>query len=431
MNPLALDLNEQLTQSNPVILDMLSDLGKHMFYPKGILSQSAEAKATKYNATIGMATDDNGKLYSDTIYGLYQHLDPDEIFPYAPPQGLETLRALWEEKILKENPDLEQKQISRPIVTNALTHGLSILADLFVNAGDTLLLPVQNWGNYKLIFNTRHGADIQTYSIFDEENRYTTDGFVEALENYNQDKVILLLNYPNNPTGYTPTADQVDVIAKAIKDLADRGTKVITIVDDAYYGLFYEDVYTQSLFSALTQLESENILPVRLDGATKEFFAWGLRVGFITFGINDELTKAVLEAKVKGLIRSNISSGPMPSQSAVQYVLQPEHREAFEADVQRHIDTLRERYEVTKSVVYDEQFKAYWTPYDFNSGYFMAIQVKGVDAEALRKHLIDAYSIGTIALNKTDIRVAFSCIEKDDIPHVFESIAKGIADLQQ
>ncbi|PTH49465.1 aminotransferase class I/II-fold pyridoxal phosphate-dependent enzyme, partial [Staphylococcus capitis] len=133
-----------------------------------------------------------------------------------------------------------------------------------------LLLPVQNWGNYKLIFNTRHGADIQTYSIFDEQNRYTTDGFVEALENYDQDKVILLLNYPNNPTGYTPTADQGDVIGKAIKDLADRGTKVITIVDDAYYGLVYEDVYTQSLFSAVTQLESENILPVRLDGATKE-----------------------------------------------------------------------------------------------------------------------------------------------------------------
>ena len=29
---------------------------KEMFYPKGILSQSAEAKSTKYNATIGMAT---------------------------------------------------------------------------------------------------------------------------------------------------------------------------------------------------------------------------------------------------------------------------------------------------------------------------------------------------------------------------------------
>lgn len=56
MNPLALQLNEQLSEENPVVLDMLSDLGTNMYYPKGILTQSAEAKATKYNATIGMAT---------------------------------------------------------------------------------------------------------------------------------------------------------------------------------------------------------------------------------------------------------------------------------------------------------------------------------------------------------------------------------------
>jgi hypothetical protein len=34
---------------------MLSNLGQSMYYPKGILSQSADAKKTKYNATIGMA----------------------------------------------------------------------------------------------------------------------------------------------------------------------------------------------------------------------------------------------------------------------------------------------------------------------------------------------------------------------------------------
>ena len=60
-------------------------------------------------------------------------------------------------------------------------------------------------------------------------------------------------------------------IVDAIKALADKGTKVIAVVDDAYYGLFYEDVYTQSLFTALTNLNSNAILPVRLDGATKEF----------------------------------------------------------------------------------------------------------------------------------------------------------------
>ncbi len=56
MNPLAQKLNDEIKQSSPEVLDMMSQLGKEMFYPKGILSQSAEAKRTTYNATIGMAT---------------------------------------------------------------------------------------------------------------------------------------------------------------------------------------------------------------------------------------------------------------------------------------------------------------------------------------------------------------------------------------
>ena len=168
MNPLAQNLNEQLKQSNPEIFSMLSDLGQNMFYPKGILSQSAEAKSTKYNATIGMATNDNGKMYANALNQMFNELSPDEIFPYAPPQGIEELRDLWQEKMLKDNPDLTKEVMTRPIVTNALTHGLSLVADLFINSGDTILLPEHNWGNYKLVFNTRHNANIDTYPIFDE-----------------------------------------------------------------------------------------------------------------------------------------------------------------------------------------------------------------------------------------------------------------------
>ena len=60
-SPLAENLNNDLKQSSIEVYEMLSNLGKEMFYPKGILSQSAEAKSTKYNATIGMATNNNGK----------------------------------------------------------------------------------------------------------------------------------------------------------------------------------------------------------------------------------------------------------------------------------------------------------------------------------------------------------------------------------
>lgn len=428
MNPLAQNLNEQLKQSNPEIFSMLSDLGQNMFYPKGILSQSAEAKSTKYNATIGMATNDNGKMYANALNQMFNELSPDEIFPYAPPQGIEELRDLWQEKMLKDNPDLTKEVMTRPIVTNALTHGLSLVADLFINSGDTILLPEHNWGNYKLVFNTRHNANIDTYPIFDENGHYTTKSIVKSLEAYNKDKVVMILNYPNNPTGYTPNNEEVQTIVNAIKSLAEKGTQVVAVIDDAYYGLFYEDVYTQSLFTALTNIQSKNVLPVRLDGATKEFFAWGFRVGFITFGVEDASTKDVLEAKTKGLIRSNISSGPLPSQSAVKHVLK--NNVQFNKEIEQNITTLRERYEVTKTVVYADQYQSHWQAYDFNSGYFMAIKVKDVNPETLRQHLIEKYSIGVIALNETDIRIAFSCVEKDDIPHVFDSIAKAIDDLR-
>ena len=54
----------------------------------------------------------------------------------------------------------------------------------------------------------------------------------------------------------------------------------------------------------------------------------------------------------------------------------------------------------------------------------MAVKVNGVNPEELRTHLINEYSIGIIALNDSDIRIAFSCIEKDDIPHVLNQSQK-------
>ena len=81
-----------------------------------------------------------------------------------------------------------------------------------------------------------------------------TSELVKTLKEYKKDKVIIILNYPNNPTGYTPNKKEVNTIVNAIEELANKGTKVVTVVDDAYYGLFYEEVYQQSIFTALTQV---------------------------------------------------------------------------------------------------------------------------------------------------------------------------------
>ena len=44
MNPIAVELNRIIEKGNPHVYEMLSDVGKKLFFPKGILTQSAEAK---------------------------------------------------------------------------------------------------------------------------------------------------------------------------------------------------------------------------------------------------------------------------------------------------------------------------------------------------------------------------------------------------
>ena len=75
-------------------------------------------------------------------------------------------------------------------------------------------------------------------------------------------------------------------------------------------------------------------------------------------------------------------------------------------------------------------FRSTFDPYPFNSGYFMCVKVKGVDAEKLRVHLLDRHQVGLIATSPTDIRVAFSCLELDQIEPLFEALDQAIRELR-
>ena len=60
----------------------------------------------------------------------------------------------------------------------------------------------------------------------------------------------------------------------------------------------------------------------------------------------------------------------------------------------------------------------------------MCLRLKTVDAEELRLHLLNRYGVGIISLGKTDIRVAFSCVEEENIADLFDIIFQGIKDLE-
>ncbi len=429
MNPLAQQLNETLEAESPNVYDMLSALGKAIYFPKeGILSQSAEAKAKakKFNATIGIAIENGQPMHLKVIQDTLSSYDPKDIYEYAPPAGKPELRSAWRTKMVKENPSLEGKKFSNPVATNALTHGLSIVADLFADVGDAVIIPNKNWENYELTFNIRRGAEIVEYPLYNEDYRFNSAGLREALlAQKDKGKAIVILNFPNNPTGYSPGPQEGDEIVAAIRDAAEAGINVVAVTDDAYFGLFFEDSLHESLFGKLADLHPR-VLAVKVDGATKEEYVWGFRVGFITYANPSDKALAALEQKTMGIIRATISSGPHPSQTFVLRALQSAE---FDEQKAEKYDVMKKRANKVKDLLDSGRYGDVWSYYPFNSGYFMCLKLKGVSAEEVRTRLLDEYGIGTIALGETDLRVAFSCIEEPNLEELFDTIYKAVTEL--
>jgi aspartate/methionine/tyrosine aminotransferase len=421
MNELVKKLNEDLIKNNPNIFHLLSDLGKKLYYPKGILSQGAEAskKATRFNATIGIATENKVPMHFTHIQETLEGYAPEDVYPYAPPSGKMELREEWKRKLLRDNPSLVGKGFGIPITTNALTHGLSIAADLFVNENDSIILPDKYWGNYQFIFHVRRGGHLKTFELFDENDKFNVSGFKERLlEQKDTGKAIVLLNFPNNPTGYTPHEEEVKGIISVLMEAAEAGINIAVILDDAYFGLFYEDSVKESLFGKLAGLHPK-IFPIKIDGATKENYVWGLRVGFVTYASESPVVLDALEQKTKGLIRGTISSSSHLSQTIIFQSLQSSE---FVREKEEKFAVMEQRAKKVKEILNNEKYQEFWTYYPFNSGYFMCLKLKKVNAEKLRVHLLDNYGVGTIAINSTDLRIAFSCVEEQHLEELFEII---------
>lgn len=431
MNELAKELNETLKGS--VVYDLLSDYGKRMYFPKGIVAQSAQAKAkaTRYNATVGQAFKNGTPLFLEEIYNNFDKdkMDPSEIFTYAPGGGLPKLKELWREDMIEKNPSLKGKSFSLPVVTGGLTQALSITLRLFLNEEDSVILPHLFWDNYDLVIKENVNASFSTFPLYDESRKaFNLLGFKEAVDNSKSEKVVVILNFPNNPTGYTPTNDEMDKIAKVLIEAAQNGKKVLAICDDAYFGLFYEEnTARESLFAKIADAH-ENLFAVKGDAATKEAMVWGFRVGFITVstkGFSQEQYDA-FNKKILGSIRSSVSNCSKPSQSLLIKAL--ENKEAYNKGKEDARKEMELRYRLIKDKLKEKEGVDYLKPLAFNSGYFLSFECKG-DVEELRLYLLEKYNIGAINIMNKVFRVAYCSVDTEKLSDLFDIIYKAAGEL--
>jgi aspartate/methionine/tyrosine aminotransferase len=429
MNPLADELNSVL--DGTIAGRLLSNLGRRFYFPRGIIAQSAEAKksAHKANGTIGMAYSKGKPLILSAITDSMPTLTPEEAVAYASTAGVEKTRQIWKDLLIQKNPSLNPERISLPVVVPGLTAGLSYTADMFLSKGGGILASDPCWDNYSLITEIRRGAELIGIPFFGKPGRpsFGTEGLDlgeidRAVKNEAKTGAVrIIFNFPNNPSGYSPTVEEEEGLVQIIREAAEGGADVLVICDDAYFGLFYEeDISQESLFVRFADLH-EKVLAVKIDGPIKEDYVWGLRTGFLTYGSRG-LHSAHYDALVKklmGAIRSSVSCANTPAQYLILKAME-DKRTAGEKKCYR--DMMRRRYNAVKAFVQSHPDHPVLKPLPFNSGYFMSFYCSAADAETLRQELLAKHGIGTVSMGGHYLRVAFSGIDEELLPGVYRTI---------
>ena len=118
-----------------------------------------------------------------------------------------------------------------------------------------------------------------------------------------------------------------------------------------------------------------------------------------------------------GNIRATVSNSSRIAQS----LLTAMHRSgSFLSEKAEKRAVLKERYLRVKDIVGAASDRIL-RPLPFNSGYFMAFECNGVNAEDLRLALLER-GIGTIAIGERYLRVAYSTIDLDDLEALFAEV---------
>jgi len=430
MADLAAATNDAIAAASPALFELLSPLGRRAYFPPDIPFQAAQARGKTYNATIGQITDGYGQAVpvpalGDALSGL-PPAPRNRALLYSPVEGIAEVRKAWRAWQRRAVPDDVPSTL--PLVVAGLTHGLAVVADLFGGEGRAIAIASPFWGNYRQTFAFRTGARILSAPAY-REGRFVPTAWVEALAELPAgEPAVVLLNVPSNPGGYSPDRSERDQLVASLFAEAEK-RPLLVLCDDAYTGLVYEDdIPRESPFWELVGLHP-NLVPVKVDGATKEYSFFGGRVGFVTFPFapGSEVA-AALESKVKGVVRAVMGSPVATTQMLLLQALES-------PDAEAHVEAIRlllaERYRALQQALekIDERLMR---PLPFNSGCFALVELAeslGVTAESVRQHLLEHHDTGVVSVGQRHLRVAFCSVAAAAIPELVGRMERGVTEL--
>ena len=242
---------------------------------------------------------------------------------YTPNAGLSDLRrAIC--RYLKRRFDLEYQPIGQTLVTVGGSEGLDLAFRCLLEPGDEVIIPTPSFVCYGPLVSMIHGVPVYVETKVENEFRLTPEELKAAITPRTK---ILVLPFPNNPTGGIMHREDLEALAEVL-----RGTNIMVVSDEIYAELTYGQHHVS--MANITDMYERTIV---INGFSKAYSMTGWRMGYVCG------PKELIAAMTK-LHQYGIMSAPTTSQYAAIEAM--EHGD-------RDIETMKQEYDGRRRFLVD------------------------------------------------------------------------------
>ncbi len=159
---------------------------------------------------------------------------------YSDSRGDADLRARIARKLQEENH--APYQAENILITPGAKYAVYLTIRALINPGDEAIWLTPGWVSYPSIVEASGGKPVAVHLKYEENYRITE----EALEAAASDKTkLLIINYPNNPTGQILTESDIQALTAFLRNHPD----VYVLSDEIYEKIVYDQNKIVSLAS--------------------------------------------------------------------------------------------------------------------------------------------------------------------------------------
>lgn len=170
-------------------------------------------------------------------------------------------------KYLEKRFETSYDPESEVLVTVGGSEAIDLCLRAFLTFGDEVLVPEPSFVCYAPLAEMTGAKAIPIVNKKEDSFKLTPEALKAAITPKTK---VLVLSYPNNPTGGVMKKDELEAIAKVLE-----GTNIIVISDEIYAELTYGFKHTS--FAAIKGMRERTIL---VSGFSKAFAMTGWRLGY-------------------------------------------------------------------------------------------------------------------------------------------------------